>query len=86
MHKCCIDYCNSLMNGLQDNLTKKLQRVRNTAARLVFNPGNYDRRIPALVTFPWLPVKYQVNFKSLLVAWNEFHGKAPSHTQEMITP
>ena len=30
-----IDYCNSLMNGLPENLVKKLQRVQNTAARLL---------------------------------------------------
>ena len=37
-----IDYCNSWMNGIPDNLIKKLQRVQNTAARLVFNLRKYD--------------------------------------------
>ena len=78
MHIRCIDYCNSLMSGLQKNPIKKLQRVQNIAARLVFYLGNYERRIPALVTFPWLPVKYQVDLKALLIVLNEFHGKAPS--------
>ena len=58
-----IDYSNSLVNGLPGNLIKKLQRVQNTAARLVFNLRKYDRIIPALVTLHWLPVKYWIEFK-----------------------
>ena len=59
-----IDYCNSLMNGLPENVIKKLQRVQNTAARLVFNLTKYDRITPALVMLHWLPVKYRIEFCS----------------------
>ena len=81
-----IDYCNSLMNGLPENLIKKLQRVQNTAARLVFNLRKYDRITPALVTLHWLPVKYRIEFKTLLIVFKGLHGKAPTYIQEMITP
>ena len=80
-----IDYCNSLMNGLPENLIKKLQRVQNTAARLVFNLRKYDRITPALVTLHWLPVKYRIEFKTLLIVFKGL-GKAPIYIQEMITP
>ena len=81
-----IDYCNSLMNGLPENLIKKLQRVQNTTARLVFNLRKYDRITPALVTLHWLPVKYRIEFKTLLIVFKGLHGKAPTYIQEMITP
>ena len=81
-----IDYCNSLMNGLPENLIKKLQRVQNTAARLVFNLRKYDRITPALVTLHWLPVKYRIEFKTLLIVFKWLHGKAPTYIQGMITP
>ena len=81
-----IDYCNSLMNGLPENLINKLQRVQNTAARLVFNLRKYDRITPALVTLHWLPVKYRIEFKTLLIVFKGLHGKAPTYIQEMITP
>ena len=81
-----IDYCNSLMNGLPENLIKKLQRVQNTAARLVFNLRKYDRITPTLVTLQWLPVKYRIEFKTLLIVFKGLHGKAPIYIQEMITP
>ena len=79
-----IDYCNSLMNGLPENLIKKLQRVQNTAARLVFNLRKYDRITPALVTLHWLRVKYRIEFKTLLIVFKGLHGKAPTYIQEMI--
>ena len=74
------------MNGLPENLTKKLQRVQNTAARLVFNLRKYDRITPALVTLHWLSVKYRIEFKTLLIVFKELHGKAPTYIQEMIAP
>ena len=77
-----IDYCNSSMNGL----IKKLQRVQNTAARLVFNLRKYDRITPALATFRWFPVKYRIEFKTPLIVLKGLHGKAPTYIQEMTTP
>ena len=81
-----IDYSNSLVNGLPGNLIKKLQRVQNTAARLVFNLRKYDRIIPALVTLHWLPVKYWIELKKTLIVFKGLYGRAPTYTQEMIIP
>ena len=81
-----IDHCNSLMNGLPENLIKKLQRVQNTVGRLVFNLRKYDRITPALVTLYWLPLRYRIKFKTLLTVFKWLNGKAPTYIQEMITP
>ena len=81
-----IDYCNSLMNGLPGSLIKKLQRVQNTAARLVLDLRKYDRITPALVTLHWLPVKYRIEFKTLLLIFKGLHGMAPSYIQDMLAP
>ena len=81
-----IDYCKCLMNGLPDNLIKKLQCVQNTAARLVFNLKKYDRITPALVTLHWHPVKYRIELKRHLIVLKGLHGKVPTYIQEMITP
>ena len=53
-----IDYYNSLMNGLLENLIKKLQHVQNTVVRLVFNLEKYDHITSALIMIHWFPVKY----------------------------
>ena len=81
-----IDDCYSLMNGLPDKLIKKLQRVLNTAARLVFNLRKYNRITPALVALYCLPVYYLIEFKTLLIVFKGLHSKAPTYIQEMIVP
>ena len=73
------------MNGLPENLIKKLQRVQNTAARLIFNLRKYDRIFHALVTLHWLLVKCRIEIKTLLIVFKGLHGKAPTYIQEMIT-
>ena len=60
--------------------------MQNTAARLVFNLRKYDRITPALVTRHWLPVKYRIEFKTLLIVFKGLHDQVPTYIQEMITP
>ena len=50
-------------------------RVQNTAARLIFNLRKYDRITPALVTLHWLPVKYRIEFKTLLIVFKDFMAR-----------
>ena len=73
---------------LRQNWACELQRVQNTAARLVFNLSKYDRIYNSCtrVTLHWLPVKYRIEFKTLLIVFKGFHGKAPTYILEMITP
>ena len=81
-----IDYCNSLMSELPATLIKKVQRVQNTAARLVYRLGKYDHITPALITLHWLPVKYRIEFKILLLVFKGLHNMAPSYIKEMLVP
>ena len=43
-----LDACNSLIFGLQDSDISKLQRVQNTAARLVLRASSWDHITPLL--------------------------------------
>ena len=75
-----------MMNGLQDNLIKKLQRVHNTILRLVFNLRKYDRIIRAIIALHRLPVKHWIEFKTLLIVFKGLHGMAPAYIPERSTP
>ena len=62
-----IDYCNSLLYGLPEYQLKKLQRVQNVCARLICNEIKYCHLTPSLVDVHWLPVKFRIEFKILLI-------------------
>ena len=80
-----IDYCNSLMSGLPSRLIQRVQRVHNTAARVVCKLRKYDHITPALITLHWLPVKYRIDFKVLLLVFKGLHGMAPRYIEEMLS-
>ena len=47
----------------------KLQRVQNAAARLIFQESKYCHVRPLLFNLHWLPVKFRIDFKILLLTY-----------------
>ena len=80
-----LDYCNSILFGLPNTELQKLQRVQNTAARLICNTNKFDHITPTLVKLHWLPVKYRIHFKILLITFKAIHGLAPKYLSELLT-
>ena len=79
-----LDYCNSLYSGLPMCLLNKLQRVQNSAARLV-------RRLPwrASITrqlndLHWLPIIQRIKFKILLLVYKSQNNLAPHYIKTMF--
>ena len=54
---CRLDYCNSLLYGINDGLLQRLQSVQNAAARLVTGARRSDHIAPVLRQLHWLPVR-----------------------------
>ena len=79
-----VDYCNSLLYGLPDNTLQKLQRVLNTAARLVYQENKYCHITPLLQELHWLPVRMRVHFKILLLTFKAIYGLAPMYLQDLV--
>ena len=80
-----LDYCNSMLFGLPNTELQKLQRVQNTAARLICNKNKFDHITPILVKLHWLPVRYRINFKILLITFKVMHGFAPKYLSKLLT-
>ncbi len=80
-----IDYCNSLFHGLPNNLIRKLQSVLNTAARVVTMTRKHDSITPVLYHLHWLPVKFRIQFKILLLVFKCLNGLAPAYLSEKLT-
>ena len=79
-----VDYCNSLLYGLPAYQLNKLQRVQNAAARLIFQESKYCHVRPLLYNLHWLPVKFRIDFKILLLTYKAINGLAPFYLQELI--
>ena len=62
-----LEYCNYLYFGLPKYQVNKMQRVQNTAARLVTRSSKHDHITPLLQQLHWLPVSYRIVFKILLL-------------------
>jgi len=58
-----LDYCNSVLYGVTDNLLRGLQSVQNAAARLITQVGHREHISPVLQELHWLPVRCCVDFK-----------------------
>lgn len=79
-----IDYCNGLLHGLPDCEITKLQRVQNAAARLLTSSPKYDHIMPVLHDLHWLPVKYRIHFKILLLTFKALNGMVPAYISDLI--
>jgi len=62
-----LDYCNAVLAGLPQSTLQPLQRVQNTAARLVSDTKPRDHISPVLAQLHWLPVNQRITYKLCLL-------------------
>jgi hypothetical protein len=81
-----LDYCNCLLAGLPANLIGKLQRVQNCAAHMIKQIGKYDHITPVLKDLHWLPIKFRIDYKVLVITFKVLNGLAPTYLKELLQP
>ena len=79
-----IDYCNSLLINLPADVLSKLQRIQNSAARLVFKKSKREHITPLLKELHWLPIKARIEYKIALYCFKCFHNTAPLYLSDLL--
>ncbi len=79
-----IDYCNALFTGVPAKLLHKLQLVQDSAARVLSRTPFNEHISPVLQQLHWLPVKYRVEFKILLLTYKALNNLAPPYLNQLL--
>ena len=80
-----LDYCNSLLIELPETQINRLQRIQNSAARIVSRRPRHEHITPVLENLHWLPVQQRIMFKVVLFVFKCLNGLAPPYLAELIT-
>ena len=73
-----IDYCNSLLSGINASSIHTLQRIQNNAARLVLKKKT-DHITPLLSQLHWLPVSKRIQYKLDTICYKCLNNSAPDY-------
>ena len=81
-----LDYCNSMLFGINESLLDKLESVLRAAARLVQQKRKFDSISTDIRDkLHWLPIRQRIEFKICVLVYRCLHGTAPDYLAEMLT-
>ncbi len=80
-----LDYCNALLGGCPASSISKLQIVQNAAARVLTRSRKYDHITPILQSLHWLPIKFRISYKILLLAYKALNYLAPAYLTNLLS-
>ena len=79
-----LDFCISVLYGLPSYLIERLQRVQNSAARVVTLTGKNEHITPVLYGLHWLPVKQRIMYKLLVLTFKARNDLALKYKSDLI--
>ena len=81
-----LDYCNALLSGCANASLKPLQLVQNAATRILTRTKHFEHITPVLASLHWLPIKFPIDFKVLLITFKALNGLAPPYLKDLLHP
>jgi len=79
-----LDYGNTVLVGLPVYLTRRLQSVLNSAARLIYHMRSSDHITGSLATLHWLRVPEKITYKIAVLSYKVLHGSAPRYMGPLV--
>ena len=73
-----------IVTACPSSLLTRLQRVQNSAARLIYNVSRTFSSSHLLINLHWLPVKHRILFKILLITYKAIYYLAPDYIIQLI--
>ena len=82
-----VDYGNTLLYGITDRLLHRLEMIQHSEARIIMCVKRHDRQsiTAVLRQLHWLPVKWRINYKIVVLVFRTLHGLAPAYVSTLIT-
>ena len=79
-----LDYANSTLAGLPSSSIKIMQKVQNTAARLILRKNAMKSTTECLKTLQWLPIQQRIDYKICTLIHKCCTRQAPVYIQSLI--
>ena len=80
-----LDYSNSVLAGFPMEQISRLQRVQNSAARLVLRKRKRDHLMPLFHQLHWLPVKSRIQYKLAVMSYRLFDKTLPPYLSAALS-
>jgi hypothetical protein len=80
-----LDYGNSVLIGCPQSVLLPLQRVQNSAARLVCKSPRSQSCTPLLKKLHWLPIELRIQYKCCCLCYKIITGSAPDYLSDRFT-
>ena len=61
-----------------------MQRVQNWAAKLILKRSKLSSSVEARMALHWLPIKYRIDFKLMLIVHKCLKGETPTYLSDLI--
>src|SRR6218665_2857861 len=81
-----LDYANSLFVGVSDLEVKRMQRIKNSLARVVLCVPLRTCSSVLLHKLHWLPVEFKIRFKLACLTYKALSTSKPTYLHALLTP
>ena len=80
-----LEYCNSLFNSSPMYMLERLQKVQNSAARLIFQCRKHNHISPLLMSLHWLPINARIEYKLSVISHSFVLGLFPTYLSDLLS-